>query len=141
MCGIAGILHLDGHQLIGDELLKKMAGCLVHRGPDSHGFFMSGPVGLAHRRLSIIDLKSGAQPMFNEDNTIVVVYNGEIYNHLDLRLTLEAKGHTYRTHSDTEAILHSYEEFGRDFHRRLTGMFAFALWDSTHRRLVLSRDR
>jgi asparagine synthase (glutamine-hydrolysing) len=118
-----------------------MADAMVHRGPDAEGFYVSGPIHLAHRRLSIIDLSSGQQPMFNEDGSIVVVFNGEIYNHRDLRKNLEAKGHTFRTHSDTECILHAYEEFGDEFECHLTGMFAFALWDIRRCRLVLSRDR
>ena len=141
MCGIAGILDLGDHVSKDGSGIKRMADAMVHRGPDAEGFFVSGPIHLAHRRLSIIDLSSGQQPMFNEDNSIVVVFNGEIYNHRELRKILEAKGHTFRTHSDTESILHAYEQFGDDFESHLTGMFAFALWDIKHRRLVLSRDR
>src|SRR5690348_14659016 len=141
MCGIAGILNLDEHVLADSEVIKRMADSMVHRGPDDEGFFVSGPIHLAHRRLSIIDLNSGQQPMFNEDKSIVIVFNGEIYNHRQLRSVLEAKGHTFRTHSDTECIVHAYEEFGDKFESHLTGMFAFALWDMARRRLVLSRDR
>ncbi|WP_447986184.1 asparagine synthase (glutamine-hydrolyzing) [Nitrospira sp. Nam74] len=141
MCGIAGILDLDGHVSTDSSHIKRMADAMVHRGPDDEGFFVSGPVHLAHRRLSIIDLNTGQQPMFNEDNSIVVVFNGEIYNHRQLRNVLEAKGHIFRTHSDTECILHAYEQFGNNFESHLTGMFAFALWDIRRRRLVLSRDR
>ncbi len=141
MCGIAGILNLDGHGSTDPSNIKRMGDSMVHRGPDDEGFFVTGPIHLAHRRLSIIDLSSGQQPMFNEDKSIVIVFNGEIYNHRHLRNVLEAKGHTFRTHSDTECILHAYEEFGDKFESHLTGMFAFALWDITRRRLVLSRDR
>lgn len=141
MCGIAGIFNIDGRGSVANEVVKRMADSMVHRGPDDEGFFLDGPVGLGHRRLSIIDVKSGHQPMFNEDGSIVIVFNGEIYNHQDLRAELEPKGHTYRTNSDTESILHAYEEFDYDFETRLTGMFAFALWDARRRRLVLSRDR
>jgi len=141
MCGIAGILNLDGKPFTDEARLHRMGDSIVHRGPDGHGYFIGGPVGLAHRRLSIIDLSSGAQPMFNEDSSIVVVFNGEIYNHLELRSVLESRGHTFRTHSDTEVILHAYEEYGLSFPTHLTGMFAFALWDMKQRRLVLTRDR
>jgi asparagine synthase (glutamine-hydrolysing) len=141
MCGIAGILDLDGHVSTDSADIKRMADSMVHRGPDDEGFFASGPIHLAHRRLSIIDISSGKQPMFNEDNSIVVVFNGEIYNHRDLRNLLESKGHKFRTHSDTECILHAYEEYGDNFESHLTGMFAFALWDIRRNRLILSRDR
>lgn len=142
MCGIAGILQCgDGHGSIDPDAIKRMADAMVHRGPDAEGFFTSGPICLAHRRLSIIDLSTGQQPMFNEDKSIVIVFNGEIYNHRHLRNILEAKGHIFRTHSDTECIVHAYEEFGDKFESHLTGMFAFALWDIKRRRLILSRDR
>ncbi|MEC4888801.1 MAG: asparagine synthase (glutamine-hydrolyzing) [Nitrospira sp.] len=141
MCGIAGILNLDGRPFVDEAQLHRMGDCIVHRGPDGHGHFTRGPVGLVHRRLSIIDLSTGAQPMFNEDASIVVVFNGEIYNHLELRSILESRGHTFRTHSDTEVILHAYEEYGLSFPTHLTGMFAFALWDMKQQRLVLTRDR
>ena len=141
MCGIAGILNLDGRPFADEARLHRMGDSIVHRGPDGHGYFTGGPVGLAHRRLSIIDVSSGAQPMFNEDSSIVVVFNGEIYNHLELRSVLESCGHIFRTHSDTEVILHAYEEYGLSFPTRLTGMFALALWDMNQRRLVLTRDR
>ena len=141
MCGIAGILNLDGRPFADEARLHRMGDSIVHRGPDGHGYFTGGPVGLAHRRLSIIDVSSGAQPMFNEDSSIVVVFNGEIYNHLELRSVLESRGHIFRTHSDTEVILHAYEEYGLSFPTHLTGMFALALWDMKQRRLVLTRDR
>ena len=141
MCGIAGILNLDGRPFADEARLHCMGDSIVHRGPDGHGYFTGGPVGLAHRRLSLIDVSSGAQPMFNEDSSIVVVFNGEIYNHLELRSVLESRGHIFRTHSDTEVILHAYEEYGLSFPTHLTGMFALALWDMKQRRLVLTRDR
>ena len=141
MCGIAGIYNYRDSQPVDPAQLKQMADVMAHRGPDDEGFFSFGPVGLAHRRLSIIDVKGGHQPMFNEDSSIVLVFNGEIYNHRDLRAALEPKGHVFRTRSDTESIIHAYEEYGDDFEAQLTGMFAFALWDGPRRRLVLSRDR
>jgi asparagine synthase (glutamine-hydrolysing) len=114
---------------------------IVHRGPDDDGFYVSGNVGLAMRRLSIIDLQAGHQPLSNEDGTVWVVYNGEIYNHQELRPLLEERGHRYRTRTDTETIVHLYEEYGRDCVRHLRGMFAFALWDTRRRRLFAARDR
>jgi len=141
MCGIAGIFDYKNAAPVDPLELRRMAGTMVHRGPDDEGFFTSGPVGLAHRRLSIIDLAGGHQPMFNEDGSVVIIFNGEIYNHEELRRELEAKGHIFHTRSDTEAIIHAFEEYGNDFERRLTGMFAFALWDERRRMLVLSRDR
>ncbi|WP_447979459.1 asparagine synthase (glutamine-hydrolyzing) [Candidatus Nitrospira bockiana] len=141
MCGIAGVLNLQGNGTVDRSTVEPMARAMVHRGPDDDGLFTSGPVGLAHRRLSIIDLATGHQPMFNEDGSIAIVFNGEIYNHRTLRTNLESKGHVYRTSSDTESIVHAYEEFGDDFESHLTGMFAFALWDAARQQLVLSRDR
>lgn len=141
MCGIAGIFNFRDPSPIDALQLKRMADSMIHRGPDDEGFYISGPVGLAHRRLSIIDVKAGHQPMFNEDGSVVIVFNGEIYNHEELRRELEAKGHIFQTHSDTESIIHAYEQFEDDFERRLTGMFGFALWDERRRRLTLSRDR
>ena len=141
MCGIAGIFNYREAAAIDPALIRQMADTIVHRGPDDEGSYITPRIGLAHRRLSIIDLKTGHQPMFNEDGSVVIVFNGEIYNHEELRRELEAKGHTFRTHSDTEAIIHAFEEYGDDFERRLTGMFGFALWDERRRMLVLSRDR
>jgi asparagine synthase (glutamine-hydrolysing) len=118
-----------------------MSATLVHRGPDSDGTLIDGPVGLAARRLAIIDLQTGDQPIANEDSTIHVVQNGELYNYRELRAELERQGHRFRTHGDTEVLVHLYEQHGLDFARRLRGMFTVALWDSTTRRLVLARDR
>jgi asparagine synthase (glutamine-hydrolysing) len=118
-----------------------MSGTLVHRGPDSDGSFVDGPVALAARRLAIIDLETGDQPIANEDSTIHVVQNGEFYNYRELRANLERAGHRFRTHGDTEVLVHLYEEHGLEFARRLRGMFAVALWDAPRRRLVLARDR
>lgn len=112
-----------------------------HRGPDGYGYFQDGPVGLAHARLSIIDLSTGDQPIANEDRTVWTVFNGEIFNYLELRTELEREGHVFRTHSDTETIVHAYEQYGDDFVTKLNGQFAIALWDSRRQRLVLARDR
>jgi len=141
MCGIAGILKLDPREAVDEARLKGMRDILRHRGPDGEGLLLDGPVGLGHRRLSIIDVAGGQQPMANEDETIWIVYNGEIYNHAALRPGLEARGHRYRTRSDTETILHAYEEDGDRCVERLQGMFAFALWDRPRGRLLLARDR
>ena len=139
MCGICGIASPAGTP--DPERLAAMSAALVHRGPDSAGEHLDGPVALAARRLSIIDLAGGDQPIASEDGACVVVQNGEIYNFPELRRELERAGHAFRTHSDTEAIVHLYEEHGLDFARRLRGMFAVAIWDARTRRLVLARDR
>jgi asparagine synthase (glutamine-hydrolysing) len=140
MCGIAGFIRNDG-QTADRGIVERMTATLAHRGPDGEGYFCEGPIAVGHRRLSIIDVEGGAQPMSNEDGTIWVSYNGELYNELELRRELEAKGHRYRTSSDTESLVHLYEEHGVDFVRRLNGMFALAIWDRNHARLVLARDR
>ncbi|MBW2331818.1 MAG: hypothetical protein JRF30_13140 [Deltaproteobacteria bacterium] len=118
-----------------------MNNTLVHRGPDDEGYYLSSKVGLGHRRLSIIDLETGKQPMGNEDGSIQVVFNGEIYNFLELKKDLEGKGYHFRTRSDTETIIYGYEEWGEDFVRRIRGMFAIALWDARRQKLLLIRDR
>ncbi len=141
MCGICGVFLLDPSDSADRGLLERMNRTMVHRGPDDEGYFASGPVGLAMRRLSIIDLQSGKQPISNEDESIWIVFNGEIYNYRELRQELLAKGHVFRTHSDTEVIVHLYEDMGDDCVCRLNGMFGFALWDATRRRLLLARDR
>jgi asparagine synthase (glutamine-hydrolysing) len=140
MCGIAGILLRNG-DTVGEQPLEAMTACLAHRGPDGDGFFRRGPVGLGHRRLAIIDLVTGDQPMSNDDAGITVVFNGEIYNFRELRRELESRGWRFRTASDTEVILRAYEEFGLDCLGHLRGMFAFAIWDERRRRLFLARDR
>lgn len=136
MCGICGFFGPTDK-----ALLKKMTASMTHRGPDAEGFFTDTGVSLGHRRLSIIDLGGGKQPMHNEDQTVWIVFNGEIYNFLELRSYLEKKGHRFYTDSDTEVIIHAYEEFGLDFGKKLEGIFAAAIWDSKEERLVLLRDQ
>jgi asparagine synthase (glutamine-hydrolysing) len=141
MCGIAGVFCRQINQVIAPRHLEQMAQAIAHRGPDAEGFWSGSGIGLAHRRLSIIDLESGVQPMGNEDGSIQVVFNGEIYNYRELKRELEQKGHQFRTNSDTEVIAHLYEDAGDDLALRLRGMFAFALWDVRRQRLLLARDR
>ena len=141
MCGIAGKYHLDERGAVDRTLLTAMTRTLAHRGPDGEGYYLSGPIGLGHRRLSIIDLEGGRQPISNEDGTVWVTLNGEIYNFRRLRTELEGRGHRFSTNSDTEAIVHLYEERGIDCVQYLEGMFAFALWDGRRERLLLARDR
>lgn len=141
MCGICGIFYTDRNRRVDREPLKSMNRQIVHRGPDDDGFFVEENVGLAMRRLSIIDIQTGHQPLSNEDGSAWIVFNGEIYNHADLRKDLEARGHRYRTRSDTESIVHLYEEYGSDCVQHLRGMFAFAIWDRSKRCLFLARDR
>ena len=141
MCGIVGIVKLNQRETVDEARLKRMRDVLRHRGPDGEGLWIEGPVGLGMRRLAIVDVAGGRQPMANEDGTVWIVYNGEVYNHADLRPELEQRGHRYRTRSDTETILHLYEENGERCVERLQGMFAFALWDQKRRRLLLARDR
>ena len=140
MCGIAGLFNK--HEIPADpELLRRMADKMQSRGPDGEGYFVENIFGLAHKRLSIIDLEGGAQPLYNEDKSIVFVHNGEIYNHHTLRRELEAEGHKFRTNSDSECIGHLYEKYGMDFPGKLEGMFAIALIDLKHRKLILVTDR
>ena len=141
MCGIVGIVNLDPRETVDEALLKRMRDVLRHRGPDGEGLWAEGPVGFGHRRLAIVDVAGGQQPMANEDESCWIVYNGEIYNHAALRPGLEARGHRYRTRSDTETIVHLYEEEQELCVERLRGMFAFALWDRARERLLLARDR
>ena len=140
MCGITGIVQLNG-QKAPLELLQKMTSCIAHRGPDAEGFKQLGAAALGHRRLSIIDLSGGAQPLCNEDQTVWIAFNGEIYNFPELRVELENKGHKFRTHSDTETIVHAYEEWGEECPQKLRGMFAFAIYDTKNQTLFLARDR
>ena len=142
MCGINGIaLSSKSRRSIDVAVLKRMRDIIRHRGPDDDGLFIDGRIGLGHRRLSIVDVASGHQPMTNEDCTLHITYNGEIYNHADFRSALEAKGHIYETHCDTETILHLYEEHGESCVEYLRGMFAFAIWDQKKRELFIARDR
>jgi asparagine synthase (glutamine-hydrolysing) len=140
MCGLCGVV-LPGGKAVSQAFLARMNGALAHRGPDGEGFFIDGNVGLGHRRLSIIDLQGGAQPLFNEDGSIGVVFNGEIYNYRELTKELLAQGHKFRTHSDTETLVHLYEQHGMQMLHRLRGMFAFALYDRGAQTLHLVRDR
>ena len=140
MCGIVGFLHTGGAAARMDAV-QTMCDTIVHRGPDDQGLFVDGPVGLGMRRLSIIDLAGGHQPMQNEDRSLTIVFNGEIYNYRDVRRQLESRGHTFKTASDTESILHAYEEYGPDCLQLLNGMFAIAIWDAGRQRLFVARDR
>lgn len=141
MCGIAGVLHFDGHTAVR-PYLQRMTDTIQHRGPDGEGFFVDGPVGLGHRRLAIIDLsEAGKQPMSNTDGTLYITYNGELYNFQEIRRQLEAQGHRFRSATDTEVVLHAYEEWGTECLGRFNGMFAFAIWDGRRQRLWLARDR
>src|SRR5690349_1253796 len=139
MCGICGYLTEKGRA--NRELVQAMARTIQLRGPDDEGYYVEGGVALGHRRLSIIDLESGHQPITNETATIWIVFNGEIYNYQPLREELLARGHTFATQSDTEVIIHAYEEYGPECVKRFNGMFAFALWDEPNQRLFLARDR
>ena len=141
MCGIAGIVATEGLHLDDSDRVTRMRDVIAHRGPDDAGLFVDGQAALGHRRLSIVDLAAGHQPLANEDHSIWIVFNGEIYNHQSVRDVLEPAGHRYKTRSDTETILHAYEEWGDESVQRLRGMFAFAIWDSRRRRLLLARDR
>jgi asparagine synthase (glutamine-hydrolysing) len=141
MCGICGIFFANREWRVQGDMLARMNRRIVHRGPDDEGFFVEENVGLAMRRLSIIDVKSGHQPLANENRDVWIVFNGEIYNHVELRENLEARGHQYRTRSDTETIVHLYEEYGSDCVKHLRGMFAFAIWDRRKRVLFAARDR
>ena len=141
MCGIAGRFNFDPLRPVDRSVLESMTDAIAHRGPDAAGYHLAPGIGLGHRRLSIIDLATGDQPLSNEDGTIWTVFNGEIYNFAEVRAELAAKGHRFRTGSDTEIIVHGYEEWGERCVERFRGMFAFAIWDSRFRRLVLVRDR
>src|ERR1700730_3223150 len=129
LCGIAGIVDTLETRKIDRDLLYRMTECLAHRGPDACGFFSAPGLGLGHRRLAIIDIAGGQQPFFNANRTIAISFNGEIYNFRELAQELKAKGHRFRTHSDTELIVHAWDEWGEASLTRLRGMFAFALWD------------
>ena len=141
MCGIAGFVNLDPSRRADAGLLRSMTDAIRHRGPDDEGFLVEGAAAIGIRRLSIIDLTTGRQPIANEDGTVSVVFNGELYNYLELKQELIAKGHTFRTRSDTEVLVHLYEQEGDAFLSRLNAMAALALWDSRRRRLLIARDR
>jgi len=141
MCGICGIFEPGRETAIEPAKLKVMADSLRHRGPDEEGFYSDVGIGLGHRRLSIIDLKGGHQPLSNEDGTVWVAFNGEIYNFEELNRRYLSSGHCFKTRSDTETIVHLYEELGEACFAEMRGMFAIALWDARHKKLVLARDR
>lgn len=141
MCGICGIYSSRTDLRGAGARLKSMSDAIVHRGPDGEGHFLEQKIALGHRRLSIIDLEGGDQPIYNEDHSICVVFNGEIYNFTELREELIGKGHEFRTHSDTEVIVHAYEQYGTDCVKHFNGMFCFALWDKNTERLFIARDR
>jgi len=140
MCGIAGQFNFEGYKPVARETIVRMARSIAHRGPDDEGFFVAGPVGLGFRRLSIIDLAGGHQPMSDAEETIWVIFNGEIYNYRELRAELQSKGHQFRTNSDTEVIIHGYKEWGTAVFSHLNGMFGLAVWDVPNQRLVVARD-
>ena len=141
MCGIAGVVNRRaGLPPPSREVLASMAGALAHRGPDEFGLYRDNDAGLSHARLSIIDLATGQQPLTNERQTLWISFNGEIFNYLELRDELVASGHTFRTRSDTEVIVHAYEQWGEDAFRRMNGQWAVALWDAAQRSLILARD-
>src|SRR5436190_20665981 len=141
MCGIAGVVSATRESNITEALVRQMCDPIIHRGPDEEGIYVADGAGLGMRRLSIIDLAGGHQPVFNEDRSAWIVYNGEIYNFPELRPELEAKGHRFATHTDTETIVHLYEEMGAECVQKLRGMFAFALWDEKSQKLLIARDR
>lgn len=141
MCGICGIYNYRNNEPIQKDVLERMTQSLIHRGPDAEGFFVQGNIGLGHRRLSIIDLLGGNQPMYGDDKNVVIVYKGEIYNYIELRNELKSLGFKFATDSDTEVIIKAYQAWGLDFQNKLNGMWAFALWDNRKKELLLSRDR
>jgi len=140
MCGIAGQFNFQRREPVERETIVRMARSIAHRGPDDEGFFIAGPVGLGFRRLSIIDLAGGHQPMADAEETVWIIFNGEIYNYRELRAELQSKGYQFRTNSDTEVIIHGYKEWGSGVFNHLNGMFGLAIWDVVHQRLVLARD-
>src|SRR5574337_283549 len=141
MCGICGQFNYKSGAPVDTNLLKDMTGRLRHRGPDDEGFYAEGPIGLGFRRLSIIDLEGGRQPMSDDTGTVRVAFNGEIYNFPELKAELESLGYVFRTRSDTEVIVHGYRQWGADVLDRLNGMFGLAVWDNKEKRLMLARDR
>ena len=141
MCGITGYIHLESEKSSSLQLIKKMTDAIIYRGPDAEGFYVNNNIAFGHRRLSIIGLKTGGQPMLSEDKQIIISYNGEIYNYIELREELIKKGHSFKTDSDTEVIIHAYLEWGIDCQKKLNGMWAFSLYDHRTNELFLSRDR
>ena len=139
MCGICGVFDFRGGAVQRD-LVRKMSNAIRHRGPDGEGLYVCGQIGFGHRRLSIIDLQGGNQPITNEDDSMAIIFNGEIYNFVELREELEKNGHVFKTRSDTEVILHGYEEWGIDCLNHFNGIFAFAIWDQKQKRLFIARD-
>src|SRR5437870_5468058 len=140
MCGIAGQFNFERREPVDRETIARMAGSIAHRGPDDEGFFVAGPVGLGFRRLSIIDLAGGHQPMSDAEEIVWIIFNGEIYNYRELRAELQSKGHQFRTNSDTEVIVHGYKEWGTEVFNHLNGMFGLAIWDVQKEHLILARD-
>ena len=140
MCGICGQLNFGREEPVDPAIIRRMTGAIIHRGPDDEGYFVSGNIGLGFRRLSIIDLAGGHQPMFDVERTVCVVFNGEIYNYQELRAQLKERGHQFLTKCDTEVIVHGYKEWGTDVFSHLNGMFGLAIWDLNRKRLVVARD-
>src|ERR1700720_3835811 len=140
MCGICGQFNFARTEPVESETIRRMTQTMIHRGPDDEGYFLSGRLGLGFRRLSIIDLAGGHQPMSDPEETVWVILNGEIYNFKELRAELEQRGHSFRTRSDTEVIIHGYKEWGTEVLNHLKGMFGVAIWDAEKQRLVVARD-
>ena len=140
MCGIAGQFNYVRHERVDPDVIRRMAQSIAHRGPDDEGYLISGSLGLGFRRLSIIDLAGGHQPMSDVEQTVWVIFNGEIYNYKELQAELEQRGHRFQTRSDTEVIIHGYKEWGTEVFSHLNGMFGLAIWDVARQRLVVARD-
>src|SRR6266704_3202477 len=141
MCGICGQYDFGNLAPVRHRDIQAMTSTIIHRGPDDEGYFLDGPLGFGFRRLSIIDLAGGHQPMSDSEQSVWVIFNGEIYNFPELKKELQQKGHVFRTNSDTEVIIHGYKEWGCEVVKHLNGMFGFALWDPRRRRFILARDR
>lgn len=141
MCGIAGYLHFDKERNSDLALIKKMADIISYRGSDAEGYYVHKNIAFGHRRLSIIDLSTGDQPMFSDDKSIVLIFNGEIYNYIELREELKKSGYSFKTTSDSEVIIQAYREWGIDCQNKFNGMWVFAFWDKNKQQLLLSRDR
>src|SRR5687767_6153541 len=139
MCGISGIVNFDSSHAVEPAQIRAMTDRLRHRGPDDEGYLVDGNVALGHRRLSIIDLAGGHQPIYNEDRSVGIVFNGEVYNYADLTRDLVGKGHTFKTRSDTEAMVHAYEEYGDACVEQFRGMFGFAIYDRPRKRVLIAR--